>query len=202
MEELLQAEEEGKKKKKKNPHYTTNPECARTYKVANSRTQNTTESRERRARKETRWRRGVVHEVARGKRRGGVVNEVARGKRGSRVVAWQTRLRKERKKRGSVVCVALLTRLCGDNEATKMPRKKNSKPVYMVFLCTRHVYSAHFANRVDMLIRVSSDIFDKIGTIQKRLACPCARMTRTNREMIKKIIIYMLINVILCGLAK
>ncbi len=43
-----------KKKEKKNPHSTTNPECARTYKVANSRAQNTTESRERRARKERR----------------------------------------------------------------------------------------------------------------------------------------------------
>jgi len=56
MEELFQAEEEEGGKKKKNPNYTTkkNPECARTYKVANSRAQNTTESRERRARKETR----------------------------------------------------------------------------------------------------------------------------------------------------
>ena len=26
--------------------------------------------------------------------------------------------------------------------------------------------------------------YDKIGTIQRRLACPCARMTRTNRERI------------------
>jgi hypothetical protein len=115
MEELLQAEEEeGRKegKKKNPPHHTTNPECSRTYKVANSRAQNTTESRERRARKEDEvvlWRgtRGCARKETRW--RCGVVNEVARGKRGDRVAAWQTRLRarEERKKRGSVVCVAL-----------------------------------------------------------------------------------------------
>jgi hypothetical protein len=40
-------------------------------------------------------------------------------------VAWQTRLREERKKRRSVVCLCgVVNEVVGDDEATKMPRKK------------------------------------------------------------------------------
>ncbi len=132
-------------------------------------------------------------------------------------MAWYTRLREERdevglwrgkrgyerKERNEVALfVWRCKRGCAATTKRRRCRGKNSKPVYMVVLCERHVFSAHLANRVDMLIRVSSETFDKIGTIQKRLAWSLCKMTRTNREMVQFLFLKMLINIILCGLAK
>ncbi len=99
-----------------------------------------------------------------------MVHEIARGKRGGSVVAWYTRLREERdevglwrgtrgyarkERNGVALFVWCCKRGCAATTKGRRCRGKNSKPVYMVVLCTRHVYSAHLANRVDMLIRVS-----------------------------------------------
>jgi hypothetical protein len=141
MEELLQAEEEeGRGKKKEN---LSTPQILNVHGLKKLQT------RERKTRLNSK-------SVARGKRRGSVV-------------AWYTRLREERdevglwrgkrgygrkERNGVALFVWRCKRGCAATTKRRRCRGKNSKPVYMVFLCTRRVESAHFANHVDMLISI------------------------------------------------